>query len=246
MSKEEIKKEKYSRDNRDVSLDNDDFVYMLKPNSRESLENYVNRIRELRRMQAYARSQKRNNGVNINGANCLSTGIDNYISDDQYKNKDYFTISDTNLFNNIATKGVGYNPTFKENAARYGFKEINPQDAEIGDILQFDWSDIKGGNRPRHATMLIGRNYDDTPISSYSDGTYVPNSDEHYHQHSSYWKDPNRAFTYIGTPREQTWWHSQWDKENPIKGIKIEDYKPDPNITNPKPILDIDRILYGR
>jgi len=239
-------KEKYTRDNRDISLDDKDFVYMIKPESNESLENYVNRIRKLRRLQAYKRSQKRQNGVNINGSNCIITGIDNYISDSQYKNKTPFTLSENNLYNNIATIGAAYNPNFKANPLEFGFKEIDPKDAQIGDILQFDWSEIEGGLRPRHATMLVGRNYDNNPISNYSDGTFVDNSNEHYHQHSPYWKDPNRAFTYIGTPREQTWWHSQWDKKNPITGIKPVDinFKSNPNITNFQPI-NLNKTTYG-
>ena len=97
------------------------------------------------------------------------------------------------------------NIQFKANPAKYGFMEINPNDALPGDIFQYDQDGVPG-----HATMYSKKGDDDIYYSNYSNGGFDKSS---LVKDSKYWGIGNRAFRFIGLPEDIERWTKEWEKQ---------------------------------
>ena len=117
-------------------------------------------------------------GVDKNGQTCIYTVSSNYND-----------------------KPISGNKTFANNPESYGFKEVNSNDAILGDIVQFyGYNDIINnailGDEPHHMTMITGFNENGQPALSYSNGGR--NADDLRKDNDNWGEGGDRDLTTIG------------------------------------------------
>lgn len=216
--------------NREEKLDSPNYVKFINPEGYDDIEKYISAVRDNRREEAYYKSAKREKGayVDINGnakkkdgwgwSNCISTATDNYNDDYQAQNQREHTLSSKNLYNPVYAEeyepkkkqktGIWSNVYFKNNASKLGFKKIPAKNAKRGDILQHYASGI-----PIHATTFSSIDENGRYRTNYANGSYG----EPQRHNSPHWQDPEYAYTYVGTPRENDFWQYQFMKSHAPK-----------------------------
>ena len=104
------------------------------------------------------------------------------------------------------------NIQFKENPSKYGFVEINANDALPGDIFQYD-----SDGQPYHATMYSKKGDDNEFYSNYSNGDWK----SPIKHDSDYWGQGERAFRFVGLPEDVDAWTKEYnDNYKKLGGMK--------------------------
>ena len=104
------------------------------------------------------------------------------------------------------------NIEFKKDPSKYGFVEINVDDALPGDIFQY-----AEGNEPYHATMYSKKGDNGEYYSNYSNGNYK-NPIAH---DSKYWGIGQNAFRFVGLPEDIEAWTQEYnDTYKKLGGMK--------------------------
>lgn len=141
----------------------------------------------------------------------------NYQDKLNYVNKNGYDWTGANCITN-ATGWYGdpyvcaSNIEFKKDPSKYGFVEINPNDALPGDIFQYS-----DGYAPHHATMYSKKGDDGTYYSNYSNGLY----DSPINHDSIYWGIGQNAFRFVGLPEDIEAWTKEYnDTYKKLGGMK--------------------------
>lgn len=95
------------------------------------------------------------------------------------------------------------NVELKKDPSKYGFVEINPDNALPGDIFQYD-----SGGIPNHAVMYSKKGDDGKYYTNYSNGSHqaVVKHD------SDYWGKGERAFRFVGLPKDIEAWTQKYNE----------------------------------
>ena len=139
-----------------------------------------------------------------------------------YKIENGFTCINTATNNYGPGHQVAGNVVFYEDPARYGFTEINMNDAEPGDLIQLKHK--KG--RPTHAVIFNGYDSNGEPTFNYSDGGF---NEENY-KVGAHWRgifnegpnNDNRAYRFIGNPQDIENWTQEYYDTHSLGGPLIQ------------------------
>lgn len=96
------------------------------------------------------------------------------------------------------------NINFKKDPSKYGFVEINVEDALPGDIFQYtyDWGE------PYHATMYSKKGDNNLYYSNYANGNYT----EPIKHDASYWGAGQSAYRFVGLPEDIEAWTREYNE----------------------------------
>ena len=166
-----------------------------------TIEEYLERQRQARIAEALAKSYARTmpyttKWLEDNGFTCIATATNNYYDDPK--------------------QIVTGNQTFAGNPEQYGFKKINGNEKQAGDIVQFTGSD----GIPYHAVIYTGKkNGEGEELYNYSAGghdAYSIRKDKTYPQYNG----SKRYYRYTGTPEENHRWKREYYKSHPIPDLQ--------------------------
>lgn len=225
------------------NLDQPTFKKTLDPKDFNSLEEFSQAMRNNRRQQAYLRSRSRTQPTfvdmyglpyskDLNFAtlfNCIATATDSYNDNTQSANQNKNTLSTNNYYNPIYGGKTSYNTwdndKFRTNHKQFGFKEIPVDQAKPGDIVQYGWVDKDGTYDMHHAAIYDHLEPETNHIKvNYAAGYYEPVGSEKtgYKKDVYYGNNPDTAYTYVGSPKEQDYWFLQYANAHPVKSIAPE------------------------
>lgn len=95
------------------------------------------------------------------------------------------------------------NIQFKKDPSKYGFVEINADNALPGDIFQYD-----ANGRPDHATMYVKKGDDGIYYTNYANGDY----NQSIRHDSNFWGKGQRAFRFVGLPKDIEAWTKEYNE----------------------------------
>lgn len=105
------------------------------------------------------------------------------------------------------------NIQFAKDPTKYGFIEINPNDALPGDIFQY----LGHNNIPTHATMYSKKNDKGEVLTNYAPGSY----NRKIQKDSGYYSTGDRAFRFVGLPEDIEAWTQEYnDTYKKLGGMK--------------------------